>query len=163
MAATPTGPGRLRLTDPVQLLALGLGSGLSPWAPGTVGTLAAVPFYLLLVQQPLWVYTLVTVAAAVAGVWICGHASRALGVHDHSSIVWDEFVGLWIALWAVPSEPSWVILGFVVFRVFDIAKPWPVGWLDRHSQGGFGIMIDDLAAGVMTCMTLHIALHLTGP
>ena len=79
-------------------------------------------------------------------------------MHDHPGIVWDEFVGVWIALWAIPAEPAWIALGFVVFRVFDIAKPWPVGWLDRNTRGGFGIMVDDIAAGVMACLTLHLAL-----
>ena len=96
--------------------------------------------------------------AAVLGVFLCDRASDSLGVHDHPGIVWDEFVGLWIALWALPPEPLWIALGFVVFRVLDIAKPWPVGWLDRHTRGGLGIMVDDVAAGVMTCVTLHLAL-----
>lgn len=152
---------RPSLTNPVQLLAFGFGSGLAPKAPGTVGTVAALPFYWFMAPQPLWIYTLIVVAAGVLGVWICDRASKALKVHDHPGIVWDEFVGLWITLWAVPVEPLWILAGFLMFRVFDIAKPWPIGWLDRHARGGFGIMIDDVVAGILACITLHLALWLS--
>lgn len=150
---------RPRLTDPVQFLAFGFGSGLSPRAPGTVGTAVALPVYLLFAQQPLWVYSAIVVAAAIVGIWICHRASEALGVHDHPGIVWDEFVGLWITLWAVPVDALWILAGFLVFRLFDIWKPWPIGWLDRHAGGGLGIMIDDIVAGVMACVVLQLALH----
>jgi len=146
--------------SPVQFLAFGFGAGLSRWAPGTLGTLVGVPLYLSFAQAPLWLYTTLVLVAAIAGVWICGRASEELGVHDHSGIVWDEFVGLWIALWAVPVEPLWIVLGFVLFRIFDIAKPWPIGPLDRHAKGGFGIMIDDVVAGVFSCAALHLAILL---
>lgn len=149
---------RPAMRDPIQFLAFGFGSGLSPKAPGTFGTLAALPLYGLIANQPLWLYGGIVLFAAVIGVWICDRASRALGVHDHPGIVWDEFVGLWIALYAVPVEAAWILAGFVVFRVFDIAKPWPIGWLDQKVSGGFGIMIDDIVAGVLTCLVLHIAI-----
>ncbi|MFV0278205.1 MAG: phosphatidylglycerophosphatase A [Parahaliea sp.] len=135
--------------NPVQFLAFGFGSGLSPRAPGTVGTLVAVPLYLLLAPLSLAVYSAIVVAAFVLGVFLCGHASRQLGVHDHGGIVWDEFVGYWIAMWAAPQGWLWVVLGFVLFRLFDILKPWPIGWLDRRVHGGLGIMIDDVVAGLM--------------
>jgi len=141
----------------VQFLAFGFGSGLAPRAPGTVGTLVAVPLYLLAAQWGLLQYTLALAAAALAGIWICGAASRQLGVHDHPGIVWDEFVGFWITMWAVPPEWPWVIAGFALFRAYDIAKPWPVGVLDRKLGGGFGIMADDMLAGAMACLSLHIA------
>ncbi len=144
------------LRDPIQFLAFGLGSGLSPKAPGTVGTLAAIPFYLLLAQVPQTTYTFIVAAAFVIGVWLCERASQALGVHDHPGIVWDEFVGFWVTMWAVPPTWYWVLLGFVLFRVFDIAKPWPIGWLDRRARGGLGIMLDDLVAGVMAGALLHL-------
>lgn len=146
------------LRNPVQLLAFGFGSGLSPRAPGTVGTLLAVGLYLLFSQLDLVMYTLLVAVAAALGIWLCGVASRQLDVHDHPGIVWDEFVGYWITMWAVPADWLWILAGFVVFRVYDIAKPWPVGMLDRHVEGGFGIMIDDMLAGVMACLTLHIAM-----
>lgn len=150
------------MSDPVQFLAFGLGSGLSPRAPGTVGSLAAIAIYLLFAQQPLWVYALIVAVAGGLGVWICGVASDRLGVHDHSGIVWDEFVGMWIALCAVPVTPPSIITAFLAFRVFDIAKPWPISWLDEHAKGGFGIMIDDVAAGVLACATVHLALLFGG-
>lgn len=147
-------------TNPVQFLAFGFGSGLSPKAPGTVGTLMAVPLYWLMSDWGLLQYTAVVLLAALAGIWICGAASRELGVHDHGGIVWDEFVGYWVAMWAVPFDWGWALLGFIVFRVFDIAKPWPISWLDQRVKGGFGIMVDDLLAGLMACATLHLALRL---
>ncbi len=146
---------------PVQLLAFGLGTGLSPKAPGTVGTLAAVPVYLLVGDWSILYYSVFIFICALLGVWICGAASRQLGVHDHPGIVWDEFVGYWITLWAVPFDWLWIVAGFVAFRVFDIIKPWPVSVLDRKVGGGFGIMIDDVLAGVLACATLHIALYFT--
>ena len=142
----------------MQFLAFGFGSGLSPKAPGTVGTLAAVPVYLLVADWPLWAYSLLVLAAAVVGVWICQRASDQLQVHDHPGIVWDEFVGYWITLWAVPADWLWIAIGFVVFRILDITKPWPISHLDRQVKGGFGIMIDDILAGVMACAILHVAL-----
>jgi phosphatidylglycerophosphatase A len=145
---------------PVQLLAFGFGSGLSPKAPGTAGTLLAIPLYLLFAHWSLFHYTVVVVVAAVVGVWICGAASRQLEVHDHPGIVWDEFVGYWITMWALPTDWIWVLAGFAVFRVYDIVKPWPVSVLDRRVGGGFGIMVDDILAGVMACFTLHIVMWL---
>ena len=81
-------------------------------------------------------------------------------MHDHPGIVWDEFVGYWITLWALPPTWTWIIAGFVVFRVFDIAKPWPISLLDRKVGGGFGIMIDDIVAGILACGVLHLARYL---
>ncbi len=145
------------LTSPVHLLAFGFGSGLAPKAPGTFGTLAAIPFYLLLAMLPLWAYGLLVVIAAIAGVWICGESSRRLGVHDHGGIVWDEFVGLWITLLAVPPGWLWLVLGFGLFRLFDIWKPWPIRIADRQVSGGFGIMLDDILAGVFALAVLQIS------
>tara|TARA_R110000823_G_scaffold198080_7_gene329221 strand:+ start:27719 stop:28228 length:510 start_codon:yes stop_codon:yes gene_type:complete len=154
----PARPALLR--NPAQFIAFGFGSGLFPVAPGTAGTLAAIPLYLLVADWSLLYYSAFVVVAALFGIWICGVASRQLGVHDHSGIVWDEFVGLWIALWAVPKEWIWILSACVVFRVFDIVKPWPISAIDRRVGGGFGIMADDIVAGLMTCLTLHIALWL---
>jgi phosphatidylglycerophosphatase A len=146
----------------VQFLAFGFGSGLMPKGPGTAGTLMAVPLFLLMADWQLPLYTAVVAVAAVLGIWICGIASRQLGVHDHGGIVWDEFVGYWITMWAVPVTWTWIVVGFVVFRIFDILKPWPISVLDKKVGGGFGIMIDDVVAGIMACLTLHIALRLVG-
>lgn len=148
------------LRHPAQLLAFGFGSGLSPVAPGTAGTIAAIPVYLLVAQWNLLAYTLFVVLAAAIGIRVCGEASRQLRVHDHPGIVWDEFVGYWITMWAVPSGWQWVLAGFLIFRLYDIVKPWPVSLLDRKVGGGLGIMVDDVLAGVMACLTLHIAMAL---
>lgn len=156
MTATRPTPFR----NPIQFLAFGFGSGLSPKAPGTAGTLVAIPLYLLAAPLPLAGYTLFIIATFLLGTWLCDSASKQLGVHDHPGIVWDEFVGYWITLWAVPFGWQWVLAGFVLFRLFDIAKPWPIGWLDRRVHGGLGIMIDDVVAGVMACGCLHFVLWL---
>jgi phosphatidylglycerophosphatase A len=145
---------------PVQFLAFGFGSGLSPKAPGTAGTLVAIPLYLLIAPLDVLQYSAVVLTAAIIGIWICGAASRQLEVHDHPGIVWDEFVGFWITMWALPVEWFWVLAGFIVFRLFDIVKPWPISVLDRRVGGGFGIMVDDILAGIMACLTLHILLQL---
>ena len=110
-------------TSPVQFLAFGFGSGLVPRGPGTAGTLMAVPLFLLAADWQLPVYTAVLVLAAVLGIWICGAASKQLGVHDHGGIVWDEFVGFWITMWAVPVSWTWIIAGFLVFRVLTSLNP----------------------------------------
>ena len=134
--------------SPVLLLAFGFGSGLSPKAPGTMGTIAAIPFWLLLVQLPQIPYIFSVATAALIGISICGVAADRLGVHDHGGIVWDEFVGLWIAMAFLPPTYVSLALGFVLFRLFDIIKPWPISWLDKHVGGGLGIMIDDVVAGL---------------
>jgi len=140
------------------MLAFGFGSGLSPKAPGTMGTLAAIPLWLLLNQLPMVFYWLVILVAAVVGIVICGTAAKKLGVHDHSGIVWDEFVGLWIAMAFLSPQLSSVICGFILFRFFDIVKPWPIGWLDKKMQGGLGIMLDDIVAGIFTaCVASYIS------
>ncbi len=145
-----------QITDPVHLLATGFGAGLLPKAPGTFGTLAAVPFYLLLARLPLSVYLVALVLGILAGIWICGRTSRDLGVHDHPGIVWDEFAGFFVTMIAAPAGWLWVVVGFVLFRVFDILKPWPIGWLDRRVQGGVGIMLDDLLAGAYAWVVLQL-------
>ena len=143
--------------NPVHFLAFGLGSGASPWAPGTVGTLAAIPLYFMLATLPLWAYVLVVVLAFILGCWLCEKTSEDLGVHDHSGIVWDEFVGYWLTMLALPVSLGWALAGFVLFRFFDIIKPWPIRWADRRVDGGFGIMIDDVLAAVYAGGILHLA------
>ena len=147
----------------VQFLAFGFGSGLSPKAPGTAGTVAAIPLFLLMTQLNLGLYSALVVLGAVVGVHLCDVASKELGVHDHPGIVWDEFVGFWVTMWAVPVTWQTVVAGFLVFRVFDIAKPWPIRALDKQVQGGFGIMVDDIVAGLFGCVVMHAGWYgLTG-
>ncbi len=144
------------LKNPVHLLSVGFGSGLAPKAPGTFGTIAALPFWYGLQFLPPAYYVLVLILAFVLGVYLCGATADALGVHDHGGIVWDEFVGLWIALFMVPMHITWIALGFVLFRLFDIWKPWPIRVLDAKVHGGFGIMIDDVLAGVYAYLVLQL-------
>lgn len=148
------------LRNPLHLLSLGFGSGLSPVAPGTCGTLLAIPPYLLLASLPLPWYLLAIVLGFGVGVFLCGYTSAALGVHDHGGIVWDEFVGFWITMIAVPATWQWILAGFVLFRIFDIVKPWPVKIADKKVKGGFGIMLDDVLAGVYALACLHLAMQL---
>jgi thiamine-monophosphate kinase len=138
-----------------QFLAFGFGSGLSPKAPGTAGTVAAIPLFLLIAQLELPLYSALVLLGAAVGIYLCDAASKELGVHDHPGIVWDEFVGFWITMWAVPVNWQTVVAGFFVFRVFDVLKPWPIRALDRHVKGGFGIMVDDWLAGVFGCLVMH--------
>ena len=143
------------LSSPIHFLAFGFGSGLSPVAPGTVGTLMAVPLYLLMARLP-WVYYVLLLLVAIAiGIWLCGESARLLGVHDHGGIVWDEFVGFWITMLFVPPEWLWIVLGFVLFRLFDIWKPWPIKLIDRQVDGGLGIMLDDIIAGIFALAVLY--------
>jgi phosphatidylglycerophosphatase A len=132
MTATRTALPRPNLADPVQFLAFGFGSGCAPRAPGTFGTLAGVALYLALATLATSVFLVVTVVAAVAGIWLCGEASRRLGVHDHPGIVWDEIVGYLVTMTAVPFGIGWMIAGFALFRLLDIWKPWPIRWLSAR-------------------------------
>lgn len=152
MAATPRSVWR----NPVHFLAFGLGSGAAPKAPGTFGTLAAVVIYLLFPAMSWPAYALMLVLSFAAGVWLCGKTSADIGVHDHGGIVWDEFVGYWLTMFLAPPGLLWIVTGFVLFRIFDILKPWPIRWLDRHVHGGFGIMIDDVLAGVFALVCLQL-------
>lgn len=144
----------------IQWLAFGFGVGTAPKAPGTMGTLAALLALPVFVGLPLWVQLLWVVVTAVLGIWLCDRAAKELGVHDHPAIVWDEFVGLWIVFLAVPLSWATVLVGFILFRFFDIVKPWPIRWLDRRVKGGFGIMIDDIIAGIFAAVLMHVALAL---
>lgn len=152
---------RVSLFNPVHFLALGFGSGLAAKMPGTFGTLAALPLVVLLSYYTGFsVYLIVTILVCVAGIWICGKTAEDMGVHDDSSIVWDEVAGMLIAMLAVPLSWQTVLVGFVLFRFFDILKPWPISYLDKHVHGGFGIMIDDVLAGLFALACLHLGLGL---
>ena len=118
-------------------------------------TIAAIPPWLLLSELELLPYIAVLIAGFLIGIYLCDFSSKALGVHDHGGIVWDEFIGFWITMIAVPAVNwQWVLAGFVLFRFFDIVKPWPVKLADKRIGGGFGIMIDDVLAGIyaLGCM-----------
>jgi phosphatidylglycerophosphatase A len=154
---------KLLLKQPVHFVAFGFGSGLSSKAPGTAGTLIAIPFYLLICKLPLLYYGAIVAAGLIIGVYVCDKTSKDLRVHDHSGIVWDEIIGYWITMMAIP--PGWqsVIAGFVLFRLFDIWKPFPIRLLDKHVKGGFGVMIDDVVAAFFAwfCLYFWYFIHAT--
>lgn len=162
-------PAGLRLQRPVHLLALGFGLGLAPRAPGTVGTLAALPLFALLILLPAAWYAAATALTMVFGVAICEQAAEDAGVHDHPAIVWDEVVGFLIAALplALGMSLGHVALDlaavFVLFRFFDVVKPWPISWLDRRLRGGIGIMLDDVAAGAAAALILLAVVQNFGP
>lgn len=143
------------MSDPVHLLAAGFGCGLAPRAPGTAGTAAGVLLYLALSPLPLPAYLGMTLGLFLLGIWICGRAARDLDAHDHPSIVFDEMIGYLVTMAGAPLGIGWVALGFVLFRFFDIVKPWPISLIDRKVPGGFGIMLDDLAAGLAALAVLQ--------
>jgi phosphatidylglycerophosphatase A len=147
-------PGQV-FRSPVLLLAFGFGAGLAPRAPGTVGTLAAIPLYLALSHFSLGVYLALVIGISLAGIWICRRAAQRLGVHDHPGIVWDEFAGFLVTMIPAPVSWLWTLVGFGLFRLFDIWKPWPISWADRHCKGGLGIMLDDLLAGSLAAVVLY--------
>jgi len=159
MSTTASANG-FRLANPLHFLALGFGAGLSPWAPGTAGTLVAIPLYLFASRLTLAAYILVVAAAFAFGIYCCGKAARDAGVHDHPAIVWDEIVGFFVTMAFVPLAWEWIVAGFVLFRLFDIVKPWPIGLLDRRVSGGLGIMLDDLVAGAFSAVLLVLAFRL---
>jgi len=141
--------------NPVHLLAFGFGSGLSPKAPGTAGTVVAMLIYLALPAMSPLLYALLILLSFVLGIWLCGKTATDLGVHDHGGIVWDEFVGYWITMFMAPSGLFWAVLGFVLFRILDIFKPWPIKWADKQLKGGLGIMLDDVLAGIMAALCIQ--------
>lgn len=134
--------------DPTYFIAFGFGSGLMPVAPGTWGTLAAIPLYLLLEGCKAPVYLTLVLIAFFLGIWICGKVTNDLGLQDYKGIVWDEVVGYLLTMFMAPQGLVWMVLGFFLFRLFDIWKPFPISWIDKKIQGGLGIMLDDVLAAV---------------
>ncbi len=163
------------LLNPIHAISMGFGSGLSVFAPGTIGTLAAIPLYILAahyigwsVAEPQNFIVLVTLMFAVG--CVCAHyTGNALGVTDHGAIVWDEVVGYFVTMFFVPYATLslfelgvWVLIGFFVFRFFDIFKPWPASWVDKNIKNGFGVMFDDVLAAVFSALVLYAGLKLFG-
>lgn len=157
------------ITNPIHFLAFGFGSGLSPVAPGTAGTVMALPLFGLMSLCSLPVYIGILAVVCVVGVYLCGQTAKDLGVHDHGGIVWDEFAGLFITLLpigvlanlpAINTYQFWLIAlyGFALFRLFDAVKPWPISWFDKNIHGGLGIMLDDIIAGIASLVVLQATL-----
>ena len=152
-----TNPLRMRWGDPAYLLALGFGTGLSPKAPGTVASaVAALIYWAALGSLSLAIQGAIIGLGFVLGVMAIPRIERESASHDHGSIVWDEFIGVWIALLAAGPAPLEIITGFALFRLFDIWKPWPVSWADKHVRGGLGVMLDDVLAGILSAATLLV-------
>ena len=147
------------LLHPVHAAALGLGAGYAPVMPGTAGTLVGVILYMFMQSLALPWYLAVTLLMLLAGIAICGFTAAALEVHDHPAIVWDEIVGYLITMIAAPPGWGWMVAGFVLFRLFDIWKPWPIKQVDKAVPGGLGIMADDVIAatyGWLLMFIIHI-------
>ena len=151
---------RVALGSPVGFLALGLGAGLSRYAPGTAGTVVAVPLGLLLKQLPPSLFWVALAALFLAGIPICGAAARMIGRADPGSIVWDEMVGFWLTVALLPVTWAWWLAGFLAFRFFDIVKPWPIRRLEKQFGGGLGIMLDDVLAAAYAMLLLGLAQRL---
>lgn len=141
---------------PEYFLAFGFGSGLMPIAPGTWGTLAAFPIYLLLASFHWPMYLVTTVIFFIYGVYLTGKISSEMRVHDYSGIVWDEIVGYLFTMFLIPVGLFWMITGFLLFRFFDIIKPYPISWVDKNVMGGWGIMLDDLLAAIPAWIILQV-------
>ena len=147
----------VQLTNPIHLLAVGLGSGMSPIMPGTMGSAMAIPLWLLFNGLQPYLYWILIVVAFIFGCFLCQKTSDDTHTHDSGHIVWDEFVGMWITLFFIPQiSVLWVAIAFVAFRVFDMAKPWPIGWFDKRVPGGFGIMVDDVIAAIFSSVTVYV-------
>ena len=154
---------RALLTHVDGWIATGFGSGFAPRAPGTVGSaVALIPWWFLLRHCSTTGYLVVLIVAFAIGVWACHVAGRRIGVDDHRALVWDEFVGQWIALLLAPAGWPWMLAGFALFRLFDVWKPWPVRAADRAVHGGFGVMLDDVLAGLYALLVLQAAALLLG-
>ena len=145
---------RFLLRHPAHLLALGFGAGLAPKAPGTFGTLAALPLFFLMLSLPLPAYLALVAAMFVSGIKICDITGKALGIHDHRGIVWDEIVAMLLVLAFTPHTWPWMGAAFVLFRLFDIWKPYPIRQIDQTVHGGFGVMLDDLLAAIYAVAAL---------
>ncbi|CAM3856567.1 phosphatidylglycerophosphatase A family protein [Rheinheimera salexigens] len=151
---------RFRLTKWQHFLALGFGSGLAKTAPGTVGTLVAVPIVALLMWLGSAYLLGFIMLGTLLGIYVCEVTTIDIGQPDHAAIVWDEIIGFAITMFLVPLTWQYLLLGFLLFRLFDIAKPWPIRWFDKTVHGGLGIMLDDVVAGIAACVSVHLIITL---
>ena len=148
---------RFLLAHPYHFIALGFGAGLAPVAPGTFGTLLALPIFWLLSPRLDSGWMLIALGFLfVSGIWICDRTGRDLGVPDHKAIVWDEVVAFLLVLFFTPPAPLSLALGFLLFRLFDILKPGPIHYVETQFRGGFGVMVDDLLAAFFTLICLAL-------
>ena len=148
------------LSNPIHFIAFGFGSGLAPKAPGTFGTLVAIPLYLLLEPLSLINFLIVLTLLSLFSFYIAGKSAQLLGIHDHGGIVIDEICGYLLTMAIAPPGWIWIVTGFVLFRIFDILKPWPIDYLDKRVSGGIGIVLDDLMAGIYALLSLELLVRL---
>lgn len=148
---------------PSHFLAFGFGTGTMPFMPGTWGTLIAIPIYFAFSELSLPLYASIVIVMAVFGIWLCDTTSKALGVDDYPGIVWDEITGYLITMFAAPKGWLWILTGFVLFRIFDIWKPWPIRNLEKRVPGGLGIMLDDWIAGFYAAIILQSVAWFVAP
>ena len=142
--------------DPLYFIAFGFGVGALPIAPGTFATLLAIPFYLALAQLPLYFYIAAVVLIFAASVFVSDRLSKEINIHDHPGMCIDEFVGFFVTMINAPHGFWWIALGVVLFRIFDIWKPWPISYLDKNVHGGFGMIIDDVVAGLFAFAIIQL-------
>ena len=147
-------------SNPLYFIAFGFGSGRSPYAPGTVGTIAAIPLYLLLSYLPLTAYIAFLVVFIAFTSWLSERISKETGTHDHPGMNIDEFVGFFVTMTAAPAGWQWILLGFALFRFFDIVKPWPISYADKHIHNGFGMILDDVLAGIYSLIIIQICAYI---
>ena len=147
---------QLAFSTPWGFLALGFGSGLFRIAPGTAGTVVAIPLAVMLSALPPLIAVVVVLSLFVVGIPLCRATATAMGQSDPGAIVWDEIVGFMLVAVLIPPGWAWLAAAFVVFRFFDIFKPWPIGWLERRTHGGFGIMLDDVVAALYVIALLRL-------
>ncbi len=147
-------------TNPIHFIAFGFGSGLAPKAPGTFGTLVAIPLYLLLEPLSLINFSIALILLSLFSIYIAGKSAQLLGIHDHGGIVIDEICGYLLTMALAPPGWHWIVIGFVLFRIFDILKPWPINYLDKRVSGGLGIVLDDLMAGIYALLSLELLIKL---
>ena len=143
----------------ILFLATGFGSGYAPKMPGTVGSLVAILPLLWFQTLPLWVFGAIIILASLIGILLCQKADLILKTHDNKAIVWDEFCGLWLTMFAAPQGWLTLVFGFICFRFFDIVKPWPISWADKKVSGGLGVMLDDLIAGIMAMVCVQVVTY----
>ncbi|MCB1827162.1 MAG: phosphatidylglycerophosphatase A, partial [Coxiellaceae bacterium] len=145
---------RLIWTNPWIFIACGFGIGTLPIMPGTYATIASALLCLLLAKLNLTFYIAVVALLNIAGVWLCGYANKAFGTDDHPAAVWDEIAAFPITLIAIPFTWYYLLIAIVLFRIFDILKPWPICWIDKNLHGGLGVMLDDILAALASWVVL---------
>ena len=146
--------------DPLYFIAFGFGIGCVPFAPGTFATLLAIPFYLLIRPLPLFFYLVFVLAFIIASSWISDKVSREIGEHDHPGMCIDEFAGFFVTMINAPPGIGWIIFGFLLFRLFDIWKPWAIRVIDEKVHGGFGMVLDDIVAGIFSLMIIQLGIFI---